>query len=337
MDFDVYLNNQNVKAFLRAIRLGETSQDDRAYRTLFGGGTFASFADHPRIKVTVGRLTSTAAGAYQFLSRTWDGLVKQYGFTDFSPLNQDKGAIALIKGRKALEDVVEGRIEAAVAKCNREWASLPGSPYGQPVVSLMAFKRVYEEWGGTYSPAQTTQKEKKVEPISFTLLALNALSKAIPLIRELFPSSEVASRNMILAEKVVDISKEAIGAKNEQELIDLVKNNPEVLESIEKAVKASYFELQEVGGGIVKAREHSLEMTKQAVPVWKQPAFVVTSMLMPLVYLTVTAVLFKDGFSAEVKSMVIATVVSGILGAISGFWLGTSFSSQKKDDALLKR
>ena len=76
-----------------------------------------------------------------------------YGFADFSPMNQDLGAVALILGRKALDDVIAGRFEQAVIKCNREWASLPGSPYGQPVVTMAKARQVYEAFGGQYSDA----------------------------------------------------------------------------------------------------------------------------------------------------------------------------------------
>lgn len=83
------LTHDNLLAFLRLIRQGESNQNDDAYTILFGGEHFDSFADHPRRKITRGSLTSTAAGAYQILERTWDGLVRQYGFGDFSPANQD--------------------------------------------------------------------------------------------------------------------------------------------------------------------------------------------------------------------------------------------------------
>jgi len=145
----------NVQAFLRAIRLGEGTSGPNGYQTLFGGGTFDSFADHPRIKVTArlgGRpITSTAAGAYQILAGTWDDFIRAVGPRDFSPASQDECAIWLISRRRALDDVRAGRIEAAIAKCAKEWASLPGSPYGQPVVSLAAVKSVYEQNGGSYA------------------------------------------------------------------------------------------------------------------------------------------------------------------------------------------
>jgi lysozyme len=145
------LTLDNVRAFLWMIRKGEGTQGEDGYRTMFGGETFDSFADHPRQLVTRGSLTSSAAGAYQFLARTWDALVKQYGFADFSPKNQDLGCVALIKGRGALDDVIAGRFEDAIHKCAKEWASLPGSPYGQPVVTMAQARKQYEGAGGTYA------------------------------------------------------------------------------------------------------------------------------------------------------------------------------------------
>lgn len=134
------LQSDEMRAFLHVIRTGEGTLGEDGYRTMFGGGLFSSFVDHPRKKITkLSRkkpITSTAAGAYQFLERTWDAIAEKYGLSDFSPENQDVAAVALIAGRGALDDVLAGRVESALAKCNKEWASLPGSPYGQPTLSL---------------------------------------------------------------------------------------------------------------------------------------------------------------------------------------------------------
>lgn len=135
-NYEVALGNENVRAFLSLIRKTEGA----GYSTLFGGGTFNGWADHPRQKITKplgGRsLTSTAAGAYQFLARTWDECAASCGLKDFSPASQDIAAIFLIDRREALEDVIDGDWRIAIAKCNKEWASLPGSPYGQPTKPL---------------------------------------------------------------------------------------------------------------------------------------------------------------------------------------------------------
>jgi muramidase (phage lysozyme) len=136
------VKNSNVQAFLRVIRKGEGTADQGGYSRLFGGQQFSSFADHPRIKVTRGNLTSSAAGAYQFLANTWDEMRASYNLPDFSPASQDIACVGLIKRRGALADVIAGRFAVAVKKCALEWASLPGSPYGQPTQSMASVNQV---------------------------------------------------------------------------------------------------------------------------------------------------------------------------------------------------
>lgn len=142
------LNNQNVQAFLRVIRAGEGTADAGGYSRLYGGGSFSGFADHPRIAVKAGAWTSTAAGAYQFLARVWDETARIMGLGDFSPRNQDLAAVGRIAARRALADVFAGRFDSAVRKCAWEWASLPGSPYGQPTISAERAQAIYASAGG---------------------------------------------------------------------------------------------------------------------------------------------------------------------------------------------
>ncbi len=149
------LTNQNVQAFLMMIRTGEGTADAGGYTRLYGGAQFSGFADHPRQLVSAGGLTSTAAGAYQILSRTWDDLRKSNDLPDFSPANQDYAAVCLIKRRGALADVVAGRFDVAIAKCGKEWASLPGSPYGQPTITLARCYAVLAANGADLSGVQT--------------------------------------------------------------------------------------------------------------------------------------------------------------------------------------
>jgi muramidase (phage lysozyme) len=153
------LKSPRVRAFLRLIREGETSQGELAYRTIVGGGQFDSFADHPRQLVDLPKLgvKSTAAGAYQFLSRTWDGCRDALGLPDFGPESQDIAAVYLIDGRGALADVIKGDIEQAIGKCAHEWASLPGSPYGQPTMTLERALAVYRRWLAIEEGAQPQQ------------------------------------------------------------------------------------------------------------------------------------------------------------------------------------
>jgi lysozyme len=150
INYDKVLSMPNVRAFLTLIRTGEGTLGANGYRTLFGGGLFDSFEDHPRIYVKRGNLNSSAAGAYQILARTWDDL-RNNGFVlpDFTPANQDKAAIDLISRRNALNYVVNGDFVSAINLLNKEWASLPNSPYGQPVLTMQRALTILAQNGAT--------------------------------------------------------------------------------------------------------------------------------------------------------------------------------------------
>lgn len=93
-------------------------------------------------------ITSTAAGAYQFLYKTWIGLQHDLKLPDFSPPSQNKAAIELIRRRGALPDVLAGRFTQAIYKCRKEWASFPGAGYGQGERSIQSLAQVYVKAGG---------------------------------------------------------------------------------------------------------------------------------------------------------------------------------------------
>ncbi|WP_343735275.1 glycoside hydrolase family 104 protein [Acidovorax sp.] len=363
------LQDTNVQAFLRMLRHGEGAAGDDGYRVVFGGGhlvgldgqpgTADDFQDHPRKAITRklggSPITSTAAGAYQFLSKTWDALVQQYGFADFSPMNQDLGAVALIAGRKALDDVIAGRFEDAVRKCNREWASLPGSPYGQPVVTMARARQEYEAHGGTYAPAEpepvrsladfinpvalaadTITPQPKEQPMApFVAAVLPSLIDLVPKLGRLFSSgSETSERNVKAAEIVVAAAKEAIGARNEQELLETIKTDPAAAAAVRGAIESQWFKLEEVGGGIVAAREaNAAYLQPGAQGFWHNPAFWISLLLLLPLYGLIVDVLFvhPDNYSSELRVQFV-TALLGVIALIGAYWLGTSFSSQRKTE-----
>lgn len=147
--------------------VGEGTNDSNGFRRLVGGGEFESFAMHPAENLQEfppggprsfkaggfyqASRDSTAAGKWQIIYTTWKKLRQKYPgrFPDFSPESQRAAAIELIRGRGALADIEACRFDAAVAKCNREWASLPGAPYGQRTVSLAQVRTLFQTNGGT--------------------------------------------------------------------------------------------------------------------------------------------------------------------------------------------
>ncbi|MGB6056313.1 MAG: glycoside hydrolase family 104 protein [Burkholderiaceae bacterium] len=151
------LGDRNVLAFLDMLAYAEGTQGrgDDGYNVIVGGGLFNGYAAHPGKSIWLPRYNvySTAAGRYQFLKRTWDALQKQLQLRDFSPVAQDLAAIELIRGRGALADVQHGRFAVAVAKCAKEWASLPGAGYGQRELALSKLQIAYTAAGGGYDYA----------------------------------------------------------------------------------------------------------------------------------------------------------------------------------------
>lgn len=327
----------NVGAFLRVIRAGETNQNPEAYRMMVGGSLFESFSDHPRKPIKAGNLpTSTAAGAYQFLASTWDGLRKQYGFADFSPENQDLGAVALIEGRGAINDVIYGRFEAAIKKCAKEWASLPGSPYGQPTKTLEQCKQVYEQYGGTYAATTSTEKAMPVAAAPIVLSLLPSLIDLIPKLGQIFGSgSAVANRNIAAATVVADAVKNATQQPNLQAAIEAMQKDPEALKAANAALDDIWPSITESGGGgIAEARKAAADLSQ--TPPWKNAAVWITAAFIPLIYGAAYAVLYTERFTDDLKTMVVTAIFAGLLGSITGFFLGSSLGSQRKDAALTR-
>ena len=359
------LHHENVKAFLRVIRAGESSQGDEAYRMMFGGKLFDSFDHHPNIKVTANGLTSTAAGAYQFLFRTWAEVSEALMLPDFSPPMQDLAAVYLINRRKALEDVEAGRIEQAIEKCNREWASLPGSPYGQPTRTLAQALATFKEYGGTldtdkgnvgsidgskenveelteipHIPAGEVLPEQPSKPMAPIIqLLLPSLVEAIPKLGQLFKGSEVAQRNVKAAEIAFSVAKEALGATNEQEVVQRVQADPAAAQAVAKAVEASWYVItQEVGGGISAARDADAKFTANGERgFWHSPAFWISVGLLAMPVGLVLDFLFfhPENYDSNLRTQIV-TALLGVITVVAGYWIGTSASSQRKTELMNK-
>ncbi|OUJ87108.1 MULTISPECIES: glycoside hydrolase family 104 protein [Acinetobacter] len=128
------MNNPNARKMLDLIAATEGVK--YGYNTLFGNQRIDDLSWHPNVKKpftqTDGQVKyTTAAGRYQFLKDTWDGVARQYGLKDFSPQSQDLGALALLAQNGALPYVLKGDFNTAIRKSGSTWASLPTSPYAQ--------------------------------------------------------------------------------------------------------------------------------------------------------------------------------------------------------------
>lgn len=151
--YEQLLQRPEVRSLLNTIRYAEGTPGEAGYQTMFGGGKFDTSKGwrHPDKAITGGGYTSTAAGAYQFLTPTWQGTAKALGLPGFDPKSQDLAALYLIdKKRGALDPFLKGeKFGTVLNKLAPEWASLPtssgGSYYGQPSKKLGDLYNYYEQ------------------------------------------------------------------------------------------------------------------------------------------------------------------------------------------------
>jgi muramidase (phage lysozyme) len=332
--------NANLNAFLILIRTGEGTLGENGYRTLYGGGLFDSFADHPRIKVKAGKWTSTAAGAYQILAKTWDGLVAMQPdvFTDFTPTRQDEAAKALIKGRGAFADVLAGRFKTAILKCNKEWASLPLSPYGQPTLTLDKAFLILTNAGGIFAdtphPAPTPMEDKPVAP--FLLAAIPALIQALPDFANIFKSKDVAERNVEAVSKAATIIMDSVGATNVQEAVEKVTTDPEMATVANAAVRASKADIMDIverlnameQGNIKSAREYNTA-EKPLIGHWK--FWHILALVVVIAALAAMGYIIGTSKDIAERTMVLQVLLLGGFAIVMQFVFGSSDGSKTKD------
>ena len=153
------------RALLGVIKYAEgTSKYKNPYGTLFGGGQVTDLSRHPdRVIRTPGfQRGSSAAGAYQFLTPTWQQQAQKLGLKSFGPLEQDIAALDLARNR--LGDLgglsylkQKGLTREALAALAPEWASMPTmanvSYYGQPVKNAAELQKMYQQYSAG-APAQ---------------------------------------------------------------------------------------------------------------------------------------------------------------------------------------
>lgn len=257
----------NLGAFLWVIRSCEGTAGLDGYRMLYGGGLFNSFVDHPNRTVTAGGYTSTAAGAYQILYRTWRDFIAANGPHDFSPDSQDLCARWLIGRRGATADVEAGRLEAAIAKCNKEWASLPGSPYGQPTRDMAYCRAKFKQAGGQEAtqapggiaaqpdtpppvesgapaPTQTVQDDvpilganvpnerTRMDPLSIVSLLTGVFS---PLIRAKVEKAVGTEVGKPLVDNLLAVTQQVTGKSDPLEAVAVARQNPAMVAKVEVA------------------------------------------------------------------------------------------------------
>lgn len=155
----------NLQAFLWMIRFAEGTSYDKGYQAQWPSREFDisnpkrsdgsdnpayQFKGHPLEIRSANGIPSSAAGAYQFIAKTWKMCQTSLNLPDFSPASQDKAAILLLAMNNSIENIKKGNFAQALYQNRKTWASLPGANYpGQGMRSYNKLVQVYKSAGGT--------------------------------------------------------------------------------------------------------------------------------------------------------------------------------------------
>ena len=147
-------------ALLNAIAGGESAGKYNIRYTPGGGATFADLSRHPAIYERGPEGPSSAAGRYQFVKRTWDGL----GGGDFSPENQDRRALQLATqdyrqrtGRDLDTDLQAGGLTPQIVQALAPtWAAFKGN-VGRHLAT-------YNDSLGRYAKGGTATRTASADP-----------------------------------------------------------------------------------------------------------------------------------------------------------------------------
>jgi muramidase (phage lysozyme) len=139
-----------LRAMLRLIRWEENkgASDYKAYHARYGNRDPMTDKDMmnymPRVEYFPdenGKLEpQTPAGAYQIIGTTSQRISKILGTTDFTPANQDRAAIVIIKEKDPLEDIEAGNLLQAIKKLNHQWTSLHGAAHSHADLALATIR-----------------------------------------------------------------------------------------------------------------------------------------------------------------------------------------------------
>lgn len=362
-DLAVAFAHPNVKAFYMVVRKGESRLDDLAYRMVNGGPPITDFSRHPYAGMST-RDGGRAAGAPQFIPSTWAELANRYGFLDFSPPNQDLGYVGCLVKRDALDDVIAGRFDEAVRKCELEWTSLPGAAENNPRWDLEKARALYAQYGGTFAdgtqPAAPIEERPQTETPQMPIAALIAafgpmLVDMIPTIAKLFDKTTQTPAKVEAVTKVFDTIVKATGTTNVQQAIEVMQADPAQLKVAKDAVitEPSIMSLLvvEIGQGIEGARKADAALAANEKPFYKVSAvFWISLILTPMVMwyvgssivggvkipdempwaLKFLLLLFGNEWDSGAKVGLANLVVGMILGGIVGVYYGVSVTQNKQ-------
>lgn len=180
------------------------------------------------------------------------------------------------------------------------------------------------------------KQESNVEP--FTTAALGAIINAAPALIDLFKGdSKSAERNSEAAKVVVNVAKDALQAKNEQEVVERLQSDPQAVDTVKQAIQENWFKIHKATEqSIAESRKFAIEYSNELNVRTVVGRFTYIEFLGLVFLLTAWAAIgalaaFNKISEGTLDNIIMLAAVASIVG-IREFWYGSSFGSHLKDD-----
>lgn len=254
------------------------------------------------------------------------------------PVNGARSAAWFWKSRGLNELADQGRFEAITRRIN---GGLNGLAERKALFDAAKRALAADQTEALPTPPpEPLQPTKEPAMAPFIPIAFSAIASLIPELGKLFGGgSEVAQRNVKAVELVVETAKSAIGARNEQELVEAIKDDPNAAQAVKTAVQAVWFELREVGGGVEAARKAEAAYLHPGIKgFWHSPVFWISLILLVMPFMLLADVFYvhPDNYVGDIRTQIITGLLAVIM-MVGGYWIGTSASSQRKDELVAQR
>ena len=241
--------------------------------------------------------------------------------------NYTEAAEQLLRWNKV---TVKGELvkhEGLVNRRNAEKAQFLSGVTKQPPVSAPAPRPDQEPY---------VQSEAKM-PIPAIITALApAFLEMVPKLGAWFGSgSKSSERNIAVVGAALELAQKTAGAVNALDVVEKMKADPTVRESVNTAIEANWYGLTEAGGGGIEgARNADLASMGAGGPWWqlaRSPSFVVACLLLPMVYLILGNVtgLYGADWSADARAGISGSIASGIVMGLIGYYYGQTTSRNR--------
>jgi lysozyme len=187
---------------------------------------------------------------------------------------------------------------------------------------------------------ETAMPAPLVVPILSALVPalLPALVEKLPDLAKIFGDRDKASKEQYAEAgvKVLEIVTAATGARNAQEAVERVAADPAAKSAAEEQLRARWFDLQEVAGGIAAARESNA--TLPPLPrIGLRFHELLTLMAMTGAYAVGGAYLFTGSPAPEMAAALVTALVIATLASVMAYWFGSTSGSALKSELLARK